>query len=416
MHVTNVNDLSFKGKAQVAPWRRIYNAKDAIAQWEVLKHPQFTNIYQEAEEVSVAMIRENKAIREQNYSFLEYLRGNVEKSKFIEYFKKITGFPSLKESSQKILDEFRRVLDIATRRVNGEDSKILLSGYDRYCSVGLGSAIPGSDLDKGYAIIKGVQGGLAEQRAHSDRFKGEIWNNIDNRIMSVNHCAAFPNVMTDAEIAMNISRFDRYAKTFVDKDNIKYFTYLRMLNGNPISGSKFNIWLSERIPTRGERIEAKNFAYLAEAIRDGGRLHSDYFYMDDIVPRMNNSEFCWCSNITQEYPMEQKYNYMDTDITKRKLKARQEVEKHFDSWSIEKQYELVKDIIRSMSGDSKNPEFKDLFYSKADKHRLLINDILTGDVSCSFTNYGGGEQTHLFFNTDKALERYHNLNVYDTDY
>ena len=53
-----------------------------------------------------------------------------------------------------------------------------------------------------------------------------------------------------------------------------------------------------------------------------------------------------------------------SDIKKTKLKARERIQEEFDKWDINKQYELVKDIIRSMSGDNKNPEFNDIFYSK----------------------------------------------------
>ncbi len=417
MQVSMVESVSFKGKAVKAPTRVIKGAKDAINQWQILRHPAYTNIYQESEHVSEALIRENKAIREQNYAFLDELRGKKAKKAFIEHFKETTGFPVLVESSKKIVQEFRRVLDVANARINGGNSKVLVSGYDRYCSVGLNSALPASDLDKGYAIVKGVKGGLGEQKMHSDKIKGAIWNSIDNRIMSVNHCAAFPNIMTDTEIALSLNKFDKYAKEFVrPEDNMAYLGE-RLRNDNPISGSKFNVWLSEHLPNREERINAKNFAYFVETLRDGNRLHQYDPYMDVICDQMNKSYFGWYSNITQQYTMEQKYAASDIDMLKKKLKARKDIEQNFDSWGVDRQYELVKDVIRSMSGDNKNPDFKDLFYSKPDRHRLLINDILTGDVGCVFENLGrGNEQTYLHLKTPEAVQKYYDLNVYKTDY
>ena len=68
-----------------------------------------------------------------------------------------------------------------------------------------------------------------------------------------------------------------------------------------------------------------------------------------------------------------------------------------------------------MSGDNKNPEFKNLFYSKTDKHRLLINDILNGDVDCAFDFNKGSETFHCFPKTPKTIERYYDFNIYKMD-
>lgn len=419
MQVNGVDgNLSFKGMAVKAPTRRIRGYADAIAQWDVLSHPKFTNVFQEGENVSESLIRENKRIREGNYAFLDELTSDYDKTKFIEYFKQLTGFPRLKESSQRILEEFRRVLRVASQRVGVSSNDVLVSGYDKYCSVGLGSALPGSDLDKGYAIIREKGSGYSFfGGSHTNRFRGVIWDEIDNRIMSVNHCAAFPNIMTDRELSQSLNTYDKYAKDFVDDSNINFFRFLRMENGNPISGAKFNIWLSQRLPSKAEKTDAKNLAYVVEAIRDGEKLDVNYGYFPDLCREMNNSEFANCSNVCQGYQMEQKYNYYSDNMKKTKLRARQNAEEGFNSWSVRKQFELVKDIIRSMSGDNKNPEFNDLFYSKPDKHRLLINDILTGEVDCQFENLGGGlERTYLTLNTRRAMERYHDVNVYLTDY
>lgn len=418
MQVANVNGVSFEGMAVKTPIRRIRNAYDAIEQWNVLKHPQYTNVFQESENVTLSHIRENQSIRNHNYSFLDELYGDIEKSKFIEYFKRITGFPSLQEISKKMVEEFQRTLKMSCFNMGKSYDDVLLTGYDRFCSVGLGNALPGSDLDKGYAVIRGIKGDLAKQKEYSNKFKGAIWENIDNRIMSVNHCAAFPNVMTDNEISLTLAKLEPYAKEVVGT-NSRYNLFLqeRMNNSNPVSGAKFNIWLSEMLSDKQQKTDAKNFAYFIEAIRDGVRDIRNYSYMEKLTQEMNNSLFSWCSNVCQGHRMQNLYDYSGSDITKPKLKARKDVEKYFNSWNISKQFELVKDVIRSMSGDNRNPEFQQLFYSKTDKHRLLINDILNGDVGCAFDFFeGGGERMHLFFNTPKTLERYYNFNVYNMDY
>lgn len=414
MNSTNgLAGLTFKGYAVKMPERNIKCAADAIAQWEILKHPQYTNIFQESEYVSRDAVVKNKEIREENYRFLDLLTKKSEKLKFIDYFKKVTGFPNIKECSDRMVKELQRVLSYSAKVNNTE---LLLSGYDRFCSTGLKSSLPGSDIDKAYGIVRGdFQNSLESQKELSNRVKASIWNNIDNRLVSVNHCAAFPNIMTDKEVAINMYKFDNVASSFVNANNFNFFQFLRARDGNPITGSKFNIWLSERINSKEDKEDAKNFAYIIEAIRDGARSFINEGFFGKLCDIMNSSIFGWCSNITQAYVMQQKYDY--SDIIKPKLKARQEVQDSFNSWSISKQYDLVKDIIRSMSGDNNNPEFNTLFASKSDNHRLLINDILKGHIDCAFENLGdGNERVHLFFKTPEAVERYHNLNVYDTDY
>ena len=428
---------NFKGLAKNAPKRRIYDAVDAISQWKIMKHPQFSEIFQE-EEVGVTnyLIKQNKQIRNSNYSFLDELKNDYQIAKFIEHFKKLTGFPNLEASSRKIREEFSNVLKLANENLffkfrekpynwswinESEKNKFInntvLSGYDKFCSVGLGSALPGSDLDKGFAIIKGVEGGYMAQKNFVDAFNQEIWNNIDNRIMSVNHVAAFPNIRTDKQLAGDLANLDNYARKFVDYDTINAYRYLRMYNGNPISGSKFNIFLSQMIPNTPTKYEAKNIAYLVEAIRDGQWLDFQEHLYDDLYNTIQGSYFCHCSNVTQSYKMQERYDYAGTDIVKKKLKARQEMERQFDYLPIKEQYEVVKDVIRSMSGDNKNPDYKDLFYSPPDKHRLLINDILRGKVDCAFDPLpNNGERTTLFFRDPEVAEKYHNLNVYNTNF
>ena len=139
--------------------------------------------------------------------------------------------------------------------------------------------------------------------------------------------------------------------------------------------------------------------------------------MEKLFDFFEGSTFVACTNVAQGATMFQKYDAARDIITKPKLKARKIVEKEFNAWGIDKQYELVKDVIRSMSGDNKNPEFNQLFFSKTDKHRLLINDILKGDVSCGFQFYpGGGERIHLIYNTVQAAKRYFGFDVYKMDY
>ncbi|MBQ9246341.1 hypothetical protein IJ182_08755 [bacterium] len=427
MKINSINfkvSASFKGMPNKAPKRKIDDATDAIKQWEVLRHPQYTEIIQEEEVATPDEIKKAKQIREDNYSFLDEVKTDREKEKFISHFRQVTGFPILKDSTKKILDEYERVLRLASKEMdyargtnpskNSTDG-ILMAGYDEFCSVGQGSALPGSDLDKAFAIVEGPASGYMEDKTFSDRVKGHIWNNIDNRIMSVNHLSAFPNIMTFNELKDTIDKADYYASKFMEPKDVGYFGYQRLYNPYPVPASRFNIWLSQRIPSKEERYEMKNLAYVVESMRDGEKMDfAPYYNNQDIYNLMANSMFCNCSNIIQSRPMQDSYDMHTEDSTKSKLKARKQLEKEFDGLPTKEQYEIVNDVIRSMSGDSKNPELRKLFASKTDKHRLLINDILRGFVICDIvTMPDGGEQTFLSFNTPEAIEKYSNVNVYD---
>ena len=271
-------------------------------------------------------------------------------------------------------------------------------------------------MDKGFAVVRGPHtDSIPIEESYSLEFKGRIWDNIDNRIMSVNHCAAFPNIVTDKEIILKLNKYDEVTGDLVNPTNYHLYQRERMYNNNPVSGAKYNIWLSQRLENPADKVDAKNFAYVIEAIRDGKRDTNDIMFLHNLFQFMNNSKFATCSNVTQTSAMNYKYQGQEQEVMKPKLKARLDMEKNFDSMSIDKQYELVKDVIRSMSGDNQNPEFSNIFDSKTDRHRLLINDILSGDVDCAFDFPGNGrELTHLFFNKNiDKFERYGDLNVYD---
>lgn len=409
-----VFNVSFKGQAVKLPKSTIRNANDAINRWELLKHPKFTNIFQESENATLNNIKINAEIRNNNYSFLEELKNTKEKAKFIEYFKNHTGFPYLHEISTKIIQEFDRVLNTVGKKIGFTNNDICISGYDKYCSVGLKTALPGSDLDKGFAIIKGKDGGLLQQKAYSNLIKEGIWNNIDNRLMSVNHVAAFPNIMTDKELQLMLNKIEEPSVNVIGtNERYNLFMKERLYNNNPVSAAKFNIWLSQLLNTKQEKEDIKNLAYIVEAIRDGATNKINQRHLYAILESLNNSSFAQCSNVIQGHSMSNRYDYNIEQTIKPKLNARKNIEKSFNSWNIDKQYELVKDIIRSMSGDNRNPEFKELFHSKTDTHRLLLNDILKGDVDCAFDFFAdGGERIHIFPKTPEKIKKYTNFNIY----
>ena len=140
-------------------------------------------------------------IRKDNYSFLDKLSSYVDKSAFIEKFCEFTKFPNIREVSEKIDRTFKDCLSNISRNLNGygydTTYTVVDSGYDPTCSVGLKKALPGSDLDKGYIILQG--NGYNDEEV-VNKFKGELWNNLDQRIVSLNHPDTFPAVYTKKQV------------------------------------------------------------------------------------------------------------------------------------------------------------------------------------------------------------------------
>ena len=156
------------GKPQTLPaWDGYSSTFDIvrfIRRFDLLKHAKYTDIsemYEKDEYKRKTELRENKAIRAKNFSFLDNIGDFFGPGIFVKYYRNLTGFPNLKETTQKINDEFKRTIGIASTNTNkmfGQNSHVadvVTYGYDEMCSVGLGYAWPGSDLDKAFIIIEG---------------------------------------------------------------------------------------------------------------------------------------------------------------------------------------------------------------------------------------------------------------------
>ncbi|MCI5824034.1 MAG: hypothetical protein MRZ90_03745 [Candidatus Gastranaerophilales bacterium] len=171
-----------------------------IRRFDLLKHAKYTDIsemYEKDEYKRKTELRENKAIRAKNFSFLDNMGDFFGPGIFVKYYKNLTGFPNMKVCSQKIKDEFTRTIGVAENKVNemfkNKDphaADVIMYGYDDMCSVGLGYAWSGSDLDKAYVIIKGSSTSQLSDTEVVNQYKGQLWENMDTRILSVNHYAA----------------------------------------------------------------------------------------------------------------------------------------------------------------------------------------------------------------------------------
>ena len=227
-----------------------------------------------------------------------------------------------------------------------------MAGYDPVCSVGLKHALPGSDIDKAYIILEKDQRSLSSDEYYVGRYKGALWNNVDQRILSLNNENTFPEVYTTGQMYRILDVLDDITRQSGLSNSVEYYKYKRELDINPLTAGEFNIKFAKvnnenRISKEG----AKNFAYFIEAVRDGKLAYS----LDDkitgvIRERVNSSPFAQMSNVTQMGAHERQIK-SGMKLIKSKLRNREELAHDFNYWGPNDQFEFVKDLVKSVSKD-----------------------------------------------------------------
>jgi len=385
------SNVSFRG----APWRlnlsgigdRI-SAEYAISLFEKLKLGNYLDIGDDRISYSI-----NKSIRDYNLSFLDKVTDDRERVKFIDYYRRLTGFPNLELVSQKIKNEFVQAATKASRELNygsyRNEYDIITAGYDGVCSVGRRKALPGSDIDKAYVIIKGGQDN--EAASIVDKFKGKLWENTDQRILSYNHDeAAFPQVYTlnqilglvnaaDAEVfptARILSRMPIISPSWLAtrmlsksymKNQISHFTDLqRTFNTDYVAANEFYIDLCQKFPkaysdsvnlSSPSRENIKNLGFVLEAIREG-----DVLIGNRAALGLEDSLTYKLTNLSQLHSLKQRGD------VKPKRVSRDSLQREFIQWDIPKQYRFVKTLIEGSCANNNNFTYEfPQYFSKSGK-------------------------------------------------
>lgn len=304
----------------------------------------------------------NANIRKQNLSFLDRVTNPSEKKKFINYYKELTGFPNLAVVSEKIKNEFVRAVAKSSNELNNYHCTnrfdILEAGYDGVCSVGRNKALPGSDLDKAYIIIRGSGNKYGDKNDVND-FKGKLWFNTDQRILSYNHDeAAFPQVYTIQQIEKLVEAADR---KYNNENYLKYLSLKDTYHDDYLKANPFFIELGHKFPMHSSddididnpsKENIKNVGFVLEALREGVYFSSlgklDY-------SKLSKSSTYNLTNLSQLSALKNR-----NDCKPKRL-ARENLKSDFDSWGIDKQYRFVKTLIES--GCSNNTDFTEEFRS-----------------------------------------------------
>ncbi len=346
-----VPKFSFTGRTRWLQQIPINSVQDMITQWKQLKYAPYY------EALDDKIFSENKAIRNANFSFLDKAPSKVI-PEFIDYFKEFTSFPNFQKVAGKIKDEYVKQVKHAAESISPY-IKIVAAGFDPTSSVGVERPFPGSDLDKAFVVLQNHS--YLPDFDVINKFKGHLWFNTDQRILSLNNENTFPEVYTTSMIDYSLRQLDAIANklTLSPEDKIKLLI-ARNKEDDPLKAGVFNIEISKRLPYNNISKEyAKNFAYFIESVRDGKHLIKDENLFKILSEKMDNSTFCTYSNVAQICA---KY----TKPLKTKLARREELSDNFDKMPIAKQYDLVKEIIRSVSKDQNNPEFDKYFKNDFD--------------------------------------------------
>ncbi len=403
--VSNKNNPAFRGIPLRIEYSNIKNWHDAIKYWELLKNAKYLDVHSDGD------YHWYRGIREHNYSFLDKLKSYTDKSEFISRYCDFTGFPNLKSVSDKINSTFNSCIQNIARNKNnntyGTPFKILDSGYDPTCSIGLKKALPGSDLDKGYIILEG-RGTTSADKEIVNEFKGELWNNLDQRIVSLNHPDTFPDVYTKEQIKDRLTKYDKIAGGIVSNTAAlglmaglgaivadmflgpfgvpigialgaaasggdKRKRYIKIKNSSetdPYKAAEFNREFAKKLSTSKEREDAKNFAFFAE-IAEENLKNNSYGKNDSVFDRIRESDFVQNSNVTQVGAWQRRIN---GGYLKSKLRNRENLNYDFNKMSTEERYELIKDIVKYSSDDQSSKFAK--YFQNDDNIKDRYQDLL----------------------------------------
>lgn len=307
-------------------------------------------------------------IREGNLAFLDRLDYSSDKRQFIRHYQELTGFPNLHEVSRRIKRTFVNAVEQSERDLSHGKYDVLVAGYDGVCSVGRGKAFPGSDLDKAYVILRGT-GYSSDDIDAVNEFRGKLWQNTDQRLLSYNHDeAAFPQVYTREQIEKLTKAVDdkdapnRYRQklTYELRSSVderqqavlnKYYndgiaTYM----DDYIKANPYWVEYCSQFPKMNDDIvrvynpsreNIKNVGFTLEAIREGEILKGTKSYLslaERPFESVNLSQLAALKRMGDRKP---------------KRVVRDMIFYEFPTWNLDKQFRFIKTLIKSSCANNR---------------------------------------------------------------
>lgn len=369
-----IQNIGFKKKPYYLPQINVKSSYDAMLLFSFLS----LGNYLDSSDDDVSP--KNKEIRDENLKFLDKLETEEDKKNFIEHYKQVTGFPNLKQVSEKIEKEF--ILGIKKSSIGITGAECIGAGYDGTCSVGKKRAFPGSDLDKSFIILQGT-GDLKEDAKIVSAFTSNLWNNIDQRLLSFNHDISFPSICTTAQILDKMNKINSQIEHLsLDEKHLKYLIDNEYENLE--KAAEYNIKISRYFLKEIDypdfqinKEDVKNTAYLIESIRDGKYL-IDSPAMITLKEALSKSNFYKYSNVAQMTAMRKAVD--EGRENKTKILIRENIGNIFNSWDTDKQLRFIKTLIKYSCED--NDDFKAYFTNDRDAknaYKPLLNILTQGD-------------------------------------
>ncbi len=374
-------------------------AKEGIRLFEKLKLGNYLDIDGDSTKA------EPKEIREKNLQFLDKITDEDEQKKFVEYYKKLTGFPDIKSVCKNIKKEFIRACCEAEQACkkseyyNKEYYDIVSAGYDGVSSVSNETALPGSDLDKAYVIIRGCDSDFENEKIVSN-YKAQLWENTDQRVLSYNHDAdSFPKVYTLKQITSVLDAINEKAKEMKldERVQLPFNTMWEKLFSEPKYKTKrpdfevltkdfsqdyvkvngFFIELAKKFESVGtwdKALDTKNpsredvyrASYVLEAMLKGEVLVGERILKGKDTSALELINLSQIGAIKKSNPLKPKHI------------LRQNLSNSFNEWNTKTQYAFIKELIKASSSDQ--TDFLEYFSSDtAKKFDVLLKEVNVGD-------------------------------------
>lgn len=326
-------------------------------------------------------------IRIQNLAFLDKVIDDADKKEFVEYYKKLTGFPCLYDVARSILDQFKTAVltsenYLKTKGCYKKDYyEVLGYGYDGVSSVARYKALPCSDLDKAYVILRGhPENDYINERVVGE-FRAQLWGNTDQRILSYNHDAdSFPKVYTDKQVndltvAMQISEPRSFIKKVLPPTPM--FLLARTIltpqepstiyNYDYVKANEYFIKLCKKFPVAGNwdlkmnnlsRENVYSFGFILEALKCGQAFKKyDNYWIDSV-------------GVADYINLSQIRALKAGDGNKEKYDQRDKLVKDFEAWDVDKQFRFIKSLI--LAGCGEKTEFPEYFASNTEDKFMEI--------------------------------------------
>lgn len=361
----------------------ILNGKEAIEIFENFKSGNYLDF-----NGNVKSLADSK-IRIENLSFLDKVIDAQDKKKFIEYYKNLTGFPDLWTVAYKIKEQFTKAVNLSEHQLknNAPESEkdyyeVLGYGYDGASSISRNTALPGSDLDKAYIILKGHSTNNEINKRIVNEFKGKIWENTDQRVLSYNHDAdSFPKIYTDKQVTnlvtnMQLKDYNSLSEKILPPAGLG-FNLARLIlkpqkpstnfKNDFVEANSHFIKLCKRFPIAGHwelntenptRENIYSFGFILEALKQGEAFKKyDNFWIDSkgVADYINASQIRAIKS---------------GEGNKEKYQQREKLAKGFDSWSIDKQFRFIKSLMLASCGEK--TEFPEYFTSNTEDKFMEI--------------------------------------------